>query len=124
MATLWFAPQGHAGGVMSTAKAAAAFTQHGGATVGTWPSGAVKTICVQPPTFLPCARFMKFKGRTTLSHSIAFVVGTLAILTGVGFHLPEFIAARNTHFQLCGLPMTKLMWCGMGLIVDRVLAEA
>ena len=109
---------------MSTAKAAAAFTQHGGATVGTWPSGAVKTICVQPPTFLPCARFMKFKGRTTLSHSIAFAVGTLAILTGVGFHLPEFIAARNTHFQLCGLPMTKLMWCGMGLIVAGICATA
>jgi putative MFS transporter len=67
---------------------------------------------------------MKFKGRTTLSHSIAFAAGTLAILTGVGFHLPEFIAARNTHFQLCGLPMTTLMWCGMGLIVAGICATA
>lgn len=67
---------------------------------------------------------MKFKGRTTRSHSIAFVAGTLAILTGVAFHLPDFIGAKAMHFQLSGMPMSNLMCWGMALIIAGIIATA
>lgn len=67
---------------------------------------------------------MKFKGRTTLAHSIAFVAGTLAILTGVAFHLPDFIGAKDMHFQLSGMPMSNLMCWGMALIIAGIFATA
>lgn len=57
-------------------------------------------------------------------HALAFWLGTAAIVTGVAFHLPDFIAARDMHFHLSGMPMSKLMLCGMGLIVLGIAATA
>jgi putative MFS transporter len=55
-------------------------------------------------------------------HRIAFWLGTAAIVTGVCFHLPDFIGARDIHFQLAGMPMSVLMYTGMGLIVAGLAA--
>ena len=55
-------------------------------------------------------------------HHIAFWLGTAAIVTGVCFHLPDFINARDMHFQLAGMPMSTLMYVGMGLIVSGLAA--
>jgi putative MFS transporter len=66
--------------------------------------------------------------RHTLTHSLAFWLGTLAILAGVGCHLPDFIAARHVHFQMSGVcqawgcGMSKLMCLGMGLIATGLAA--
>ncbi len=60
----------------------------------------------------------------TFYHTLAFWLGTVAIVTGVAFHLPDFIAARDMHFQLSGMPMSKLMLTGMGLIVAGIIATA
>jgi len=57
-----------------------------------------------------------------LIHKIAFWLGTLAIVTGVSFHLPDFINARSMHFQLAGMPMSTLMLTGMGLIITGLAA--
>lgn len=65
---------------------------------------------------------MKFKGRGSLSHTLAFWIGTVCILAGVGCHLPDFIAARDMHFQLSGMPMSHTMCFGMGLIVLGIAA--
>lgn len=65
---------------------------------------------------------MKVEGDRTLYHSVAFWLGTAAIVTGVSFHLPDFIAAREMHYQLAGMPMSKLMLVGMGLIVAGLVA--
>jgi putative MFS transporter len=65
---------------------------------------------------------MKFEGDRTLSHSLAFWLGTVAIITGVSFHLPDFISARSMHFQLAGMPMSALMLTGMGLILSGLAA--
>lgn len=59
-----------------------------------------------------------------MGHSIAFWVGTAAIVTGVSFHLPDFIAARSMRFQLAGMPMSALMLTGMALIVLGLAATA
>ncbi len=67
---------------------------------------------------------MKLEHGGTFYHALAFWLGTAAIVTGVGFHLPDFIAARDMHFQLSGMPMSKLMLCGMGLIVLGIIATA
>lgn len=65
---------------------------------------------------------MKVEGDRTLYHSLAFWLGTAAIVTGVSFHLPDFIAARDMHYQLAGMPMSKLMLVGMALIVAGLAA--
>ena len=71
---------------------------------------------------------MKFKSRFTFGHSLAFWLGTLAILAGVGCHLPDFIAARQVHYQMSGIcrsagcGMSKLMCFGMVLIVTGIAA--
>ncbi|HEY5041578.1 MAG TPA: MFS transporter [Verrucomicrobiae bacterium] len=66
---------------------------------------------------------MKIKSRYTFYHSLAFWLGTLAIVVGVGCHLPDFIAARrNMHYQLCGMAMSKMMGFGMVLIVTGIAA--
>lgn len=65
---------------------------------------------------------MKGDGDRNLSHSIAFWLGTAAIVTGVSFHLPDFIQARTIHYQLAGMPMSNLMLFGMGLIVAGLAA--
>ncbi|MGA2245296.1 MAG: MFS transporter [Verrucomicrobiota bacterium] len=43
-------------------------------------------------------------------------------MTGVSFHLPDFFNARSMHYQLAGMPMSKLMYAGMGLIVAGLAA--
>jgi putative MFS transporter len=65
---------------------------------------------------------MKLKSRFTFYHSLAFWLGTLAIVVGVGCHLPDFIAAKDMHYQLCGMPMSKMMGFGMVLIVTGIAA--
>jgi len=65
---------------------------------------------------------MKVDGVRTLYHSLAFWLGTAAIVTGVSFHLPDFVSARDMHYQLAGMPMSKLMYAGMGLIVTGLAA--
>lgn len=67
---------------------------------------------------------MGFRRRKNLQHSLAFAVGTLCILMGVAFHLPDFISAKDMHFQLSGMPMTNLMRWGMVLIVAGIMATA
>jgi len=67
---------------------------------------------------------MQLEGRVTIYHSLAFWLGTAAIVTGVSFHLPDFIAARNMHYMMSCMPMSKLMLCGMGLIVTGIAMTA
>jgi putative MFS transporter len=65
---------------------------------------------------------MKSEGDRKLSHTLAFWLGTVAIVTGVSFHLPDFIGARDNHYQLAGMPMSALMYFGMGLILAGLAA--
>jgi putative MFS transporter len=65
---------------------------------------------------------MKGDSDRRASHSVAFWLGTVAIVTGVSFHLPDFLSARAMHFQLSGMPMSKLMYAGMALIVAGLAA--
>jgi MFS transporter, putative metabolite:H+ symporter len=65
---------------------------------------------------------MKFKSRFTFYHSLAFWLGTLCIVGGVGCHLPDFIAARDMHYQLSGMAMSKMMGFGMMLIIIGIAA--
>jgi putative MFS transporter len=71
---------------------------------------------------------MKLISRFTFYHSLAFWLGTLAIVGGVGCHLPDFIAARQVHYQMSGIcrsagcGMSKLMCFGMVLIVTGIAA--
>jgi putative MFS transporter len=71
---------------------------------------------------------MKFISRFTFYHSLAFWLGTLAIVGGVGCHIPDFIAARQVHYQMSGIcrsagcGMSKLMCFGMVLIVTGIAA--
>lgn len=60
------------------------------------------------------------KGRATMYHLVAFWLGTEFILAGVIFHLPDFIAARKMHYCMQCMPMSKLMLCGMGLILTGI----
>lgn len=63
---------------------------------------------------------MTATGRATIYHSVAFWLGTEFIVAGVLFHLPDFIAARKTHFCMQCMPMSSLMLCGMGLILAGI----
>ena len=70
---------------------------------------------------------MRPASRFTFYHSLAFWLGTLAIIAGVGCHLPEFIAARHMHYQMYGicqadgcLGVTSLMGLGMALIITGI----
>ena len=71
---------------------------------------------------------MKLISRFTFYHSLAFWLGTLAIVGGVGCHIPDFIAARQVHYQMSGIcrsagcGMSKLMCFGMVLIVTGIAA--
>jgi putative MFS transporter len=65
---------------------------------------------------------MKAEGDRTFHHSLAFWLGTTAIVTGVSFHLPDFFNAAAMHYQLAGMPMSKLMYVGMGLIATGLAA--
>ncbi len=71
---------------------------------------------------------MRLISRYTFHHSLAFWLGTLAIVGGVGCHLPDYIAARPLHYQMSGIcrsggcGMSKLMCFGMVLIVTGIAA--
>lgn len=65
---------------------------------------------------------MKGVGDRTFRHALAFWLGTTAIVTGVCFHLPDFLNARYMHYQLAGMPMSGLMYMGMGLILAGLVA--
>lgn len=80
-------------------------------------------ICVRGRGHLIFAA-MKGEGGGRFRHSLAFWLGTAAIVTGVGFHLPDFFNARSMHYQLAGMPMSQLMYAGMGLIVAGLGATA
>jgi len=67
---------------------------------------------------------MKLEGHVTIHHQLAFWLGTVFIVTGVSFHLPDFIAARDMHYMMSCMPMSKLMLCGMGLIVSGIAMSA
>lgn len=52
----------------------------------------------------------------------AFITGTAAVCAGVVLHLPMFISAGDTNFQLNGMGMDLPMSIGMVLIVAGVIA--
>jgi len=54
----------------------------------------------------------------------AFVLGCVAVTTGVVTHLPMFAMARSMHYRLAGMPMDGTMMVGMALIVAGVLIAA
>ena len=54
----------------------------------------------------------------------AFVIGCLAVTTGVVLHLPMFMMSRELHYRLAGMPMGWDMIFGMGLIIAGVLIAA
>jgi putative MFS transporter len=63
---------------------------------------------------------MSRESRATVYHQTAFWLGTLFIVTGVCFHLPDFIAARPMHYCMVCMPMSKLMLWGMALILTGI----
>jgi putative MFS transporter len=65
---------------------------------------------------------VKSEAGRTFYHHLAFWLGTVAIVTGVSFHLPDFIGAKGMHYQLAGMPMSNLMLAGMALIVTGLAA--
>jgi putative MFS transporter len=65
---------------------------------------------------------MSSQGGRSPRHALAFWLGALAIVAGVACHLPDFMQARSMHFQLSGMPMNGLMYCGMGLIAAGLAA--
>ena len=46
-----------------------------------------------------------------------FVVATVLVVIGVALHFPDFIASRDMHYMMAGMPMSNTMWTGMALIV-------
>lgn len=55
----------------------------------------------------------------------AFWIGTLAVVAGVGLHLPMFIEAGETmHYHMAGMPMDTPMLAGMFLILGGTVAVA
>jgi len=79
--------------------------------------------CFPKPLPYSSARPVKFT--TALNrHSVAFWFGTLYILVGFGFHLPDYFASRGDHFIMSGAPMSHLMHFGMFLIVMGIALTA
>ena len=46
-----------------------------------------------------------------------FVVATVLVAVGVVLHFPDFVASRDMHYMMAGMPMSATMWTGMVLIV-------
>ncbi len=57
-------------------------------------------------------------------HTVAFWFGTIYILMGVGFHLPDYFSRRGVNFGMNGMPMSHLMHFGMFLIVAGIALTA
>ena len=66
---------------------------------------------------------METKSRVT-RHALAFWFGVIYILAGVSCHLPDYIAQREQHFRLSGLPMSNMMLFGMFLILAGIASTA
>jgi MFS transporter, putative metabolite:H+ symporter len=67
---------------------------------------------------------MNRKGGGTFHHTLAFWLGTALIVAGVGCHLPDYVAAKDMHYQLSGMGMSKLMCFGMTLIATGIALTA
>ena len=50
----------------------------------------------------------------------AFVLGVIAVTTGVLLHMPMFLMGRTMHFRLYGMPMGAEMYFGMAAIIGGV----
>ena len=50
----------------------------------------------------------------------AFILGVIAVTSGVLLHLPMFLMGRMTHYRLYGMPMGIDMYIGMAAIVAGV----
>jgi putative MFS transporter len=65
---------------------------------------------------------MKSSG-TRFHRPVAFWLGTGAIAAGVGAHLPMFVAAREMHYRMAGMPVDAMMLFGMSLILAGLAAS-
>jgi len=54
-------------------------------------------------------------GGLIFRNPVAFYAGCAAVTLGVLLHLPAFIAAREMHYRLAGMPMDSTMLAGMAL---------
>jgi putative MFS transporter len=54
----------------------------------------------------------------------AFILGVIAVTTGVLLHIPMFLMGRMTHYRLYGMPMGTEMYFGMAAIVGGVAIAA
>ena len=55
---------------------------------------------------------------------LAFWLGTIAVIAGVGLHLPMFFASAGMGYMMAGMPMDATMLVGMALIVAGTGAVA
>jgi putative MFS transporter len=61
---------------------------------------------------------IEFRSRT------AFWLGIACVSAGVLAHFPEFVAAREMHYHMAGMPMSGLMIAGMALILGGLALTA
>ena len=57
-------------------------------------------------------------------HPLAFWLGTLAVISGVGLHVPMFIDSADMDYKMAGMPMDSMMMLGMTLIIGGIFAAA
>lgn len=69
----------------------------------------------------PSSRSFHFSQRR---NAFAFWIGSAVVSVGVVLHLPMFWMARNTGFNMSGMPMDAGMLLGMLLIVVGIMAAA
>jgi MFS transporter, putative metabolite:H+ symporter len=69
----------------------------------------------------PSSRSFHFSQRR---NAFAFWIGSAVVSVGVVLHLPMFWMARNTGFNMSGMPMDAEMLLGMLLIVLGIVAAA
>jgi len=75
----------------------------------------------------PAATVWSVLSTSTLSDRrglLAFILGVLAVTTGVLLHAPMFWMGRTMHFMLVGMPMGADMIAGMALIVAGIAVAA
>lgn len=64
------------------------------------------------------------QSRSDRASLLAFIIGCMAVTTGVVLHLPMFWMARDMGFRLSGMAMDQSMIAGMGLIVGGIAVAA
>lgn len=57
-------------------------------------------------------------------HPLVFWLGTLAVVSGVGLHVPMFIDSAEMNYKMAGMPMDSMMMLGMTLIIGGIFAAA